>query len=519
ERSQLQDKICVLLKIKSQEIASWKIVKQSIDSRDKGDIKYVISVGVELKNESEFLKKNQKFLTCVTQKQNETIEQLLKQCNFKTPKMSPIVIGSGPCGLFAALTLAKAGVKPIIVERGQNVDERVVTTQKFAKSGILDVNCNIQFGEGGAGTFSDGKLNTGINDEKINVVFNEFVNFGAGQDILWDAKPHIGTDILVGIVKNIRLEIEKLGGKFLFETRLVDIVTKNGKLNKVVLKNKDKGNFELDAEQCILAIGHSSRDTLEMLAPKVIMQQKPFAIGVRVEHLQADISRAQYGDNYRDLPPADYKLACHLDSGRSCFSFCMCPGGVVAAAASEDGGVVTNGMSFHARDGRNANSALLVGVLPSDFGSEDVLAGVQFQRKYEKLAYGLSQSFKAPTQKFGDFDKNKVSTSYGKVLPTYPIGAHFADLKECLPPFVTDSLKQAIKIFDRRIKGFAHPDTILCGVETRSSSPVRIVRDKNGNCSVEGLMPSGEGAGYAGGITSASVDGIAQALALLANIQ
>ncbi|MEG1608482.1 MAG: FAD-binding protein, partial [Clostridia bacterium] len=304
KRSQLQDKICLLLKIKSQEIASWKIVKQSIDSRDKGDIKYVISVGVELKNESEFFKKNQKFLTCVTQKQNETIEQLLKQCNFKTPKMSPIVIGSGPCGLFAALTLAKAGVKPIIVERGQNVDERVVTTQKFAKSGILDVNCNIQFGEGGAGTFSDGKLNTGINDEKINVVFNEFVNFGAGQDILWDAKPHIGTDILVGIVKNIRLEIEKLGGKFLFETRLVDIVTKNGKLNKVVLKNKDKGNFELDAEECILAIGHSSRDTLEMLAPKVIMQQKPFAIGVRVEHLQADISRAQYGDNYRDLPPA-----------------------------------------------------------------------------------------------------------------------------------------------------------------------------------------------------------------------
>lgn len=572
EKAKLQDKICSLLSVTSKDIQSWNVAKQSIDSREKDNIKYVISVVVQLVNERDFIRRNAKFAQSIVEKQKDSVQQLLNNCNFKKTSVPPVVVGSGPCGLFAALVLARAGACPIIIERGHKVEERQLMVQIFERSGILDVNCNIQFGEGGAGTFSDGKLNTGISDEKINIVLNEFVRFGADPDILYDAKPHIGTDILVKVVKNMRLEIERLGGQFMFDTRLVDVVEKDGKLSKLILKKtvvlkkmcdifqcqnlatvgsdnveqnnvatsventsdnlqkEAKGNknifelsctnetLEIDCNQCILAIGHSARDTFEVLSKKVIMQQKPFAIGVRIEHLQKDISFAQYGGNFSDLPPADYKLACHLDNGRSCFSFCMCPGGVVAAAASEYGGVVTNGMSNRARDGRNANSALLVGVLPSDFGSSDVLAGVEFQRKYEKLAYRASANFAAPVQRFGDFENKKISASFGKVEPTYPLGTYFGDLRNCLPNYVSDSLAQAIRIFDRKIKGFAHPDSLLCGVETRSSSPVRIVRDERGSCSIGGLMPSGEGAGYAGGITSASVDGITQALLLLDNV-
>ncbi|MDE5756338.1 MAG: hypothetical protein K2I23_04540 [Clostridia bacterium] len=502
------------LGVSIEDIKRCEIIKKSIDSRDKSRIRYVLSVAVELNGEKKYLARHPK--ATVYNPPIRRIEEILPK-DIPTPTKRPVIVGLGPAGLFAGLTLAKAGLRPIIIERGKSVDERQKSVDDFINTCVLDTQSNLQFGEGGAGTFSDGKLNTGTGSELIGVVFGEFVKFGAPEQILYDAKPHVGTDKLRGVIKNMRAEIIALGGEVHFDSRLVDIKAKGGKLVAVEVATKDRGLWSIDCDCCILAIGHSARDTFEMLVSKVAIEQKPFSIGARIEHLQNAIDVGQYGSQ-KGLPPANYSLSCHLDNGRSCYTFCMCPGGYVMPATSEENAVVTNGMSYFARDGVNANSALLVGVQPSDFGSSNPLAGVEFQRKYERLAYAVSGSYKAPCQRYEDLAKGRASQGFGQVLPTYPIGVTAADLRACLPDYVTDSIVEAVKVFDKKLKGFADGDALLTGVESRSSSPIRILRGESGDSSVEGLMPCGEGAGYAGGITSASVDGINIALKYIRKI-
>lgn len=507
----LERELASTLRISPSEVEEYRIIKKSIDSRDKRRIHYVLSVAVKLRAEGKYLAKNKKAV--VYTPPISSLDEIVPKV--KELSKPPVIIGAGPSGFFAGLTLAKAGLKPIIFERGKCVEERTKSIEKFVSECVLDVDSNVQFGEGGAGTFSDGKLNTGTGSEKINVVLAEFVRHGAPEQITYDAKPHIGTDKLIGVIKNMREEIISLGGSVYFNSRLTDITVKDGRLKSICVQTKDKGLWTVDCDYCILAVGHSARDTFEMLSSKVLMKAKPFSVGVRIEHLQESIDKAQYGDT-EGLPPATYSLATHLDSGRSCYTFCMCPGGYVMPATSEENAVVTNGMSYFSRDGKNSNSALLVGVEPSDFGSDNPLAGVEFQRKYERLAYAITGSYKAPCQRYGDLKEGRVTQRLGEVKPTYPIGVEFADLRECLPAYVTDSISEAVSVFDKKLHGFAHPDALLTGVETRSSSPVRIMRDEEGYSSVIGLMPCGEGAGYAGGITSASVDGINVALKLIA---
>ncbi|MDE6472686.1 MAG: hypothetical protein K2L52_06625 [Clostridia bacterium] len=502
------------LGINVNEIKQYEIIKKSIDSRDKSRIRYVLSIAVTLEGEKKYLARHPKADSYIPPARD--IERILPK-DIPTPSKRPVIVGLGPAGLFAGLALAKAGLRPIIFERGKPVDERAKSVDDFINTCVLDTQSNLQFGEGGAGTFSDGKLNTGTGSKLISVVFGEFVKFGAPAQILYDAKPHVGTDKLRGVIKNMRQEILALGGEVYFDSRLVDIKTSGGKLTGVAIDTKDRGLWSVDCDSCILAIGHSARDTFEMLAQKVNIEQKQFSIGVRIEHLQSAIDKGQYGEQ-KGLPPANYSLSCHLDSGRSCYTFCMCPGGYVMPATSEENAVVTNGMSYFARDGVNANSALLVGVGPQDFASSHPLAGVEFQRKYERLAYAVSNSYKAPCQRYEDLANGKTSSCFGQVLPTYPIGVTTADLRACLPGYVTDSIVEAIRVFDKKLKGFADGDALLTGVESRSSSPIRILRDSQGDSSISGLMPCGEGAGYAGGITSASVDGINVALKYISNL-
>ena len=496
---------CQKYKLDIKNVISWYIFKKSIDARNKEDIHYNYTIDICYKNE-----KSIKHIEHVTE---YTFPKI--QVNRKS-KYKPIIVGAGPSGLFAALILAQNGIQPIVIEQGSSVDIRKNDVDIFLKTGKLNVNSNVQFGEGGAGTFSDGKLTTGINNKFCRKVLEEFCNFGAPNQILYTNKPHIGTDNLVNIIQNMRKGIINLGGEFLFNEKVTDIEIKNGQVNAVICSRR------IETDTVILAIGHSARDTFEkLLQLGIYMEPKNFSVGVRIEHKQKMINDSQYSTNCKlNLPPAEYKLAYHSPNGRSCYTFCMCPGGKVIASSSEYNTIVTNGMSEFLRDGENANSALLVNITPDDFSNSSVLNGMYFQRNLEKAAFVLGGSnYNAPIQRLEDFMNNVKSTEIGYIRPTYLPGVTLSNLNEILPDFVSATLKEGIQYFGTKIQGFDDKDAILTGLETRSSSPVRIVRDKNSlMCNINGIYPCGEGAGYAGGIMSASVDGIKIGIQILTSI-
>ncbi len=475
-------------------------IKKALDARRKSDIHYVWAFECRAEHEPEIpTRKN------VTHTEDYTYVPPVCT-NRKTPL---VIVGAGPAGLFAALTAVRAGCPVILLERGKRVEERINDVDRFTHGGALDPESNVQFGEGGAGTFSDGKLTTGIKDKRVRHILDEFVRFGAPEEIKWLAKPHIGTDILRGVVENMRAEIIRMGGDVRFCSKLIDIVIKDGAVVGAVVDTAE-GDYIIETDRIILAAGHSARDTFAMLKRRgVQMEPKPFSVGARIEHPQSLIGKAQYGDNYTLLPAADYKLAVHLPNGRGVYTFCMCPGGSVIASASELNSVVTNGMSCHARDGENANAALLVSVSPTDFSSSDPLAGIKLQRMIERRAYDVTGSYAAPCQTVGDFLKGVPSTKLGAVKPTYMPGVVPSDISRVLPEFVTSSMREGILLMDKRLKGFAMPDAVLTAPETRSSSPVRLVRDKDSmQLNIRGLFSAGEGGGHAGGITSSAADGI-----------
>ena len=499
------------LRISPEQICGCVLKKRSLDARKKDRIHFVCTVGVTVEgNEEKLLRRcRNRDVTA-----DHSVPYVVPSCSSEE---RPVVIGFGPAGMFAALVLAKAGLCPIVLERGQDALSRRQAIDRFQAGGPLDPENNVQFGEGGAGTFSDGKLNTGTHDPRISWVLDQFALHGAPESVRYDAKPHIGTDILIGVVQEIRREIISLGGEVRFGHRMTALQSEGAALSGLAVSGPDGREYHLPCRHAILAIGHSARDTFEVLHHQGIpMERKAFAMGVRIEHSQKAIDIAQYGRERGSLPAADYGLHVHLPNGRSAFTFCMCPGGQVFAAASETGGVVTNGMSYSARDGENANSALLVGVKPEDFPGEGVLAGMYWQRELEQLAFRLGGgTYAAPAQLVGDFLAGQPSRGPGSIQPSYRPGVVWTDLGQLLPDIICDTLRTAIPELGRRLTGFDAPDAVLTGPETRSSSPVRILRGTDFSSALSGLYPCGEGAGYAGGITSAAVDGMRCAEAVL----
>ena len=511
--AQLSFEAAQLLKISASKVRKLKIVRRSVDARKKPDIRIVYTIDVTVDG-------NEKKILHNARCKRVSIAPV---SYYKVPKPNglpahrPVVVGFGPAGMFAALILAINGLCPIVLERGEDALSRHQKVEHFFATGELDTKSNIQFGEGGAGTFSDGKLNTGVNNPRIGWILEQFVKAGAREDILFDTKPHVGTDVLLTVVQNIRQRIISLGGEVRFHCQVTDILQENGSITGVQIN----GEEVLPCDHVILAIGHSARDTFRKLQSIGIpMEAKPFAMGVRIEHLQERIDEAQYGRHDPVLPPADYKLVKHLEN-ETVYTFCMCPGGYVVAAASEEGRCVTNGMSYADRDGVNANAALLVTLNPKDFPGDDALSGMYWQEEIEEAAFRAGGgNYHAPAQLVGDFLKNQPSTGPGKVQPTYRPGVAWCDLHAVLPEKITCAIAEALPQLDGNLKGFADSDSVLTAPETRSSSPVKIVRDESKqSVGLKGLYPAGEGAGYAGGIMSAAIDGILCAEALMENLQ
>ena len=506
----LRDRAAKKLRLKPERIESLSLLRRSLDARDKADLHYVCSAAVSVRGSEQLV------LQRAAGPDVSAYEPYQYEIPSAAPGSRPVVAGFGPAGMFAALVLAKAGARPLVIERGQDALKRKAAVDAFRAGGALDPNCNVQFGEGGAGTFSDGKLNTGTHDKRIQWVLDQFAAHGAPDSVRYDAKPHIGTDVLIDVVQRIRREIQELGGEVRFGARLTGLVIEDGSLRAIRVEDA-AGETSIPCRRLILALGHSARDSFEMLRDLgVPMEPKAFSMGVRIEHRQADIDRTQYGRPRGELPAADYSLNVHLPDGKSAYTFCMCPGGEVIAAASEEGGVVTNGMSYSARDGENANAALLVTLHPEDFPEGDVLAGMRWQRRIERAAFAAGGgNYRAPAQLAGDFLARRKSEGPGRVTPSYRPGVTWTELHEVLPRRITDVLEQAIPALGRKLPGFDDPEAVLTAPETRSSSPVRILRDESLQASLRGLYPCGEGAGYAGGITSAAVDGLRCAEALL----